>query len=75
MVTAACGGARVVSACAPHGLSYGHAAGRDSHLTWDRVDLEKSRIFLPGHLQDGAGMPCAAHATLTAGVSAAQSLD
>ncbi|MCG3769833.1 MAG: hypothetical protein JW384_00964 [Nitrosomonadaceae bacterium] len=50
MVTAACGGARVVSACAPHGLSYGHAAGRDSHLTWDRVDLEKSRIFLPGHL-------------------------
>ena len=44
-------------------------------LTWDRVDLEKSRIFLPGHLQDGAGMPCAAHATLTAGVSAAQSLD
>jgi integrase len=43
-------------------------------LTWDRVDLEKGWIFLPGHLnQDRAKAACPNHANPPAGTPAASS--
>lgn len=43
-------GAGLVQAGAFDRLSHRDALRGDSTLTWDRVDLERGRIFLPGHL-------------------------